>query len=188
LSDVARRRVEHLVCVYSLGWHQLIRAVRAGMVEPSATVASMWKLLVFLLNDCMPDGSVYSLRMASLEREQAARSRELLAAREAELARLLKLEASLQAQVAQLDQALRRVQAARQDKEDARLEATDSLAEQEQLQNAAAEDIAELEAQVKHWEAVRGIASNAIVPNRASFTEQQPQQQQLLFDEVLRLT
>lgn len=90
------------------------------MVDPSVTVAAIWKMFVFLLNDCMPDGSVYSMRVAQMERDQAARARELMAQREAELARLLALEAQLQAQVQRLDQALRCVQSNRQDAEDAR--------------------------------------------------------------------
>lgn len=90
------------------------------MVDPSVTVAAIWKMFVFLLNDCMPDGSVYSMRVAQMEREQAARARELMAQREAELARLLALEAQLQAQVQRLDQTLRCVQSNRQDAEDAR--------------------------------------------------------------------
>jgi len=165
LAPNQRTRIEHIISVYSLGFHQvrsilsrtmhlyiarvfvlflhmffyfltlvvsafatlflcllvqLIRAVRAGMVDPSVTVAAIWKMFVFLLNDCMPDGSVYSMRVAQMERDQAARARELMAQREAELARLLALEAQLQAQVQRLDQALRCVQSNRQDAEDAR--------------------------------------------------------------------
>jgi len=41
-----------------------------------------------------------------------------------------------------------------------RLEAMDSIEEQELLQNASAEDLAELEAQVKHWEARFRVAVN----------------------------
>lgn len=33
-----------------------MRAVRAGMSAPSSSIANLWKMLVFLLHDCMPDG------------------------------------------------------------------------------------------------------------------------------------
>lgn len=160
LSDANRTRIENVVSVYSLGFHQLIRAVRAGMVTPSSTVASIWKKFVFLLNDCMPDGSVYAMRIAAMEREQSVRARELIVQRESELARLVQLESDLQQTVRELDRALRHVQTHRQEAESARLEALDSIEEQEARQRTTTAELAELDQHVQQWQTRFKLAHN----------------------------
>lgn len=160
LGSVQAQRLDRLVSVYSLGFHQLIRAVRAGMVDPSSTVANLWKMFCFLLNDCMPDGSIYGMRIAQLERDQNARARELLASREAELSKLLKLETELQIRVQELDLALRRVQSHRQNAEDARLEALDSITAQQSLDQASLEELAALQVQAQAWQRRLRLAQN----------------------------
>lgn len=160
LHAASQQRIRNVISVYSLGFHQLVRSVRAGMAAPSSTVANLWKMFVFLLNDCMPDGSVYALRIAAMERAQSIRARELIAGREAELSRLLGMESSLQQSVRDLDHGLRAIQAHRQEAEDARLEALDSIDEQESLQIATKEEISELEAQAERWKQKFQLASN----------------------------
>lgn len=160
LGPQQAHRLDRLVSVYSLGFHQLIRAVRAGMVDPSSSIANLWKMFVFLLHDCMPDGSIYTMRIAQMERDQNARARELLASREAELSKLLKLETELQIRVQSLDLALRRVQSHRQNAEDARLEALDSISAQQALEAAALEEIAELKLQSQAWQRRFHLAQN----------------------------
>lgn len=183
-------RLGRLVRVYSLGFHQLIRAVRAGMTDPSGTVANLWKMFVFLLHDCMPDGSINTMRIAQMEREQNARARELLTAREAELAKLLKLETELQIRVQALDLALRRVQSHRQNAEDARLEALDSITAQQALEAASLEEITELKLQSAAWLRRFHLAQNRhrmlaedIRQNQRQQCRLQ-QQQRTLIDEV----
>lgn len=161
LPPAAEERIRNVISVYSLGFHQLIKAVRADLAQPSSTVANMWKMFIFLLHDSMPDGSIHqTMRIAALEREQSQRARELIAQREAELARLLALESSLQQSVIELDQALRGIQSQRQEAEDARLEALDSIEEQETLQKSNREEIHQLELEAEKWKRRFELAAN----------------------------
>ena len=122
LGPVERDRMEGIVRVYSLGFSQLVRAVRAGMPNPSSTVAALWKLFVFLLQDsCMSDGSVEScMRIAQLERAHTREAQRLHQARETQIQALLATETDRQKQVHTLDLELRRMLALRQEAEHAR--------------------------------------------------------------------
>lgn len=56
LSASEEQHVLSILSVYSLGLAQLVQAVRSAMDKPVPIVANMWKMLVFLLHECMPDG------------------------------------------------------------------------------------------------------------------------------------
>jgi chromosome segregation ATPase len=151
LNKETVERLHRLLLIYSLGFHRVLRSVRAASKSPGETAAAIWKTFSFLLTQCKPHGADYEMAVARLERVAVENIRDMVREQEETVKSLQARETELRLTVGEHSRQIQKLQSLHQFDEVTRTALVESVeAQTDQLRRVQAE-LDQLQATTQLW-------------------------------------
>jgi hypothetical protein len=150
LSNSSIERLSYLLFVYSIGWYDIIKIIKSNLNEYT-TIANIWKLFNFLLNDCTPIGCNYEMNISKIEKNCIEKNKYLWNDRDNEIINLTKNEKELNISINTIDMYYQKLLHERQNLEEIKLELMSTITNQETLINITQNELSQLKNIKNNW-------------------------------------